>query len=207
MRRVTTRPINVTSPHGKRTSTSLNGWYVPEIRSDSVSLNSEIFRLRTGLQSLIRRCPKDSRSPKLTGGLARTASRKTNTTQWHFKRRALLRPASTTIASSTSSRNTCTSTQAAGPPVMRVQLRPTCSTIPTSHVRLIFALEAVIAYHLLPAFVDIMANKVQAARTVRSQFVVGEYNSVSCSGKVNLTDTFGQSLVRSHYTPLFVFQN
>ncbi|CAE6402824.1 unnamed protein product [Rhizoctonia solani] len=33
-----------------------------------------------------------------------------------------------------------------------------------------------------------------AANSVGSDFVVGEFNSVSCSGKVNITDTFGQAL-------------
>ncbi|KAH8822707.1 hypothetical protein DL96DRAFT_1714151 [Flagelloscypha sp. PMI_526] len=46
----------------------------------------------------------------------------------------------------------------------------------------------------ITSFVDIMVNKVEAARSVGAEFVVGEFNSVSCSGKVNLTDTFAQAL-------------
>ncbi|CAE6450043.1 unnamed protein product, partial [Rhizoctonia solani] len=43
-------------------------------------------------------------------------------------------------------------------------------------------------------FVDILRSKIAAANSVGSDFVVGEFNSVSCSGKVNITDTFGQAL-------------
>jgi hypothetical protein len=44
--------------------------------------------------------------------------------------------------------------------------------------------------------VDILKPKVAAALSVDSDFVVGEFNSVSCSGKPNVTDVFGQALVR-----------
>ncbi|CEL61683.1 hypothetical protein RSOLAG1IB_04433 [Rhizoctonia solani AG-1 IB] len=46
----------------------------------------------------------------------------------------------------------------------------------------------------ITSFVDILRSKIAAANSVGSDFVVGEFNSVSCSGKVNITDTFGQAL-------------
>ncbi|KAJ1306966.1 hypothetical protein OPQ81_007946 [Rhizoctonia solani] len=46
----------------------------------------------------------------------------------------------------------------------------------------------------ITSFVDILRSKIAAANNVGSDFVVGEFNSVSCSGKVNITDTFGQAL-------------
>ena len=46
----------------------------------------------------------------------------------------------------------------------------------------------------ITTFVDILRPKIAAAKQVGSDFVVGEYNSVSCSGKVNVTDIFGQAL-------------
>ncbi|KAF8675664.1 hypothetical protein RHS04_06641 [Rhizoctonia solani] len=44
----------------------------------------------------------------------------------------------------------------------------------------------------ITSFVDILRSKIAAANSVGSDFVVGEFNSVSC--KVNITDTFGQAL-------------
>ncbi|KAJ7343161.1 hypothetical protein DFH08DRAFT_702361 [Mycena albidolilacea] len=46
----------------------------------------------------------------------------------------------------------------------------------------------------ITAFVGLLAPKVAAARGNGSDLVVGEFNSVSCSGKENVTDIFGQAL-------------
>ncbi|CAE6364616.1 unnamed protein product [Rhizoctonia solani] len=51
-----------------------------------------------------------------------------------------------------------------------------------------------ILWKLTEPFVDILRSQISAANSVGSDFVVGEFNSVSCSGKVNITDTFGQAL-------------
>ncbi|KAF7311470.1 Glycoside hydrolase family 79 protein [Mycena kentingensis (nom. inval.)] len=46
----------------------------------------------------------------------------------------------------------------------------------------------------ITAFVGLLKEKVAAAEKVGSELVVGEFNSVSCSGKPNVTDIFGQAL-------------
>ncbi|KAJ6525730.1 hypothetical protein B0H19DRAFT_589203 [Mycena capillaripes] len=46
----------------------------------------------------------------------------------------------------------------------------------------------------ITAFVGLLGPKVVAARNAGSDLVVGEFNSVSCSGKENVTDIFGQAL-------------
>ncbi|KAJ7775143.1 hypothetical protein B0H16DRAFT_1713571 [Mycena metata] len=46
----------------------------------------------------------------------------------------------------------------------------------------------------ITAFVGLLGPKVVAARNNGSDLVVGEFNSVSCSGKPNVTDIFGQAL-------------
>ncbi|KAJ7172218.1 hypothetical protein C8R46DRAFT_947166 [Mycena filopes] len=46
----------------------------------------------------------------------------------------------------------------------------------------------------ITAFVGLLGAKVTAARKNGSDLVVGEFNSVSCSGKPNVTDIFGQAL-------------
>ncbi|KAK7037976.1 hypothetical protein R3P38DRAFT_2903724 [Favolaschia claudopus] len=46
----------------------------------------------------------------------------------------------------------------------------------------------------ITAFVGLLESKVAAARGNASDLVVGEFNSVSCSGKENVTDIFGQAL-------------
>ncbi|KAJ7709588.1 hypothetical protein B0H17DRAFT_998910 [Mycena rosella] len=46
----------------------------------------------------------------------------------------------------------------------------------------------------ITAFVGLLAPKVVAAQKAGSDLVVGEFNSVSCSGKPNVTDIFGQAL-------------
>ncbi len=44
------------------------------------------------------------------------------------------------------------------------------------------------------AYLDGFTPQIAAAKSVGKEFVVGEYNSVSCSGKENVTNTFGQAL-------------
>ncbi|KAJ6597210.1 hypothetical protein DFH09DRAFT_904977 [Mycena vulgaris] len=46
----------------------------------------------------------------------------------------------------------------------------------------------------ITAFVGLLAPKVIAAQKAGSDLVVGEFNSVSCDGKANVTDIFGQAL-------------
>jgi len=46
----------------------------------------------------------------------------------------------------------------------------------------------------ITAYLDLWKPQIAAAKSVGKDFVVGEYNSVSCSGKENVTDTFGQAL-------------
>ncbi|KAL0636330.1 hypothetical protein Q9L58_004677 [Maublancomyces gigas] len=43
-------------------------------------------------------------------------------------------------------------------------------------------------------YVDLWIPQIEAANAAGGEFFVGEYNSVSCSGKLNVTDTFGQAL-------------
>lgn len=44
------------------------------------------------------------------------------------------------------------------------------------------------------AYVDLWKPQIAAARGLGKDFVVGEYSSVSCSGKENVTNAFGQAL-------------
>lgn len=44
------------------------------------------------------------------------------------------------------------------------------------------------------SFLDQWKPHIAAAKQAGAEFVVGEYNSVSCSGKENVTNTFGQAL-------------
>ncbi|CAL1716179.1 unnamed protein product [Somion occarium] len=46
----------------------------------------------------------------------------------------------------------------------------------------------------ITAYLSQWKLQVAAAKSVGKEFVVGEYNSVSCSGKENVTNTFGQAL-------------
>ncbi|KAH8100758.1 hypothetical protein BXZ70DRAFT_906948, partial [Cristinia sonorae] len=46
----------------------------------------------------------------------------------------------------------------------------------------------------ITGFLDQYKPDIAAAKRVGAEFVVGEYNSVSCSGKENVTNTFGQAL-------------
>ncbi|KAG8730950.1 hypothetical protein FRC12_019981, partial [Ceratobasidium sp. 428] len=63
---------------------------------------------------------------------------------------------------------------------------------PASNVRAI--VPNIMNHTNITSFVDILRSKIAAANSVASDFVVGEFNSVSCSGKVNVTDIFGQAL-------------
>ena len=44
------------------------------------------------------------------------------------------------------------------------------------------------------ASLDLWKPQIAAAKSLGKEFVVGEFSSVSCSGKQNVTDTFGQAL-------------
>ncbi|KAI0091215.1 glycoside hydrolase superfamily [Irpex rosettiformis] len=46
----------------------------------------------------------------------------------------------------------------------------------------------------ITAYLDLWKPQIAAAKGVGKEFVVGEFSSVSCSGKQNVTDTFGQAL-------------
>ncbi|KZT52421.1 glycoside hydrolase family 79 protein [Calocera cornea HHB12733] len=46
----------------------------------------------------------------------------------------------------------------------------------------------------ITAYVDEWKPQIAAAQSVGVPFIVGEFNSVSCSGKTGVTDTFGQAL-------------
>lgn len=58
------------------------------------------------------------------------------------------------------------------------------------------------------AYLDLWKPQIAAAKGRGKDFVVGEYSSVSCSGKENVTDTFGQALWLSdskHHHPSVIF--
>jgi hypothetical protein len=46
-------------------------------------------------------------------------------------------------------------------------------------------------------YIDLWRPQVTAAQSVGAQLVIGEFSSVSCSGKENVTNTFGQALCES----------
>lgn len=46
----------------------------------------------------------------------------------------------------------------------------------------------------ITAYVDLWMPQIAAAKSVGAELVIGEFSSVSCSGKQNVTDTFGQAL-------------
>ena len=43
-------------------------------------------------------------------------------------------------------------------------------------------------------YLDLWKTQIAAANANGKEFIVGEYNSVSCFGKQNVTDVFGQAL-------------
>ncbi|KAI5847401.1 hypothetical protein DFP73DRAFT_475540 [Morchella snyderi] len=55
-------------------------------------------------------------------------------------------------------------------------------------------LENLVNHANITSYVDLWIPQIQAADAAGGEFFVGEYNSVSCSGKLNVTDTFGQAL-------------
>ncbi|KAK7691054.1 hypothetical protein QCA50_006157 [Cerrena zonata] len=58
----------------------------------------------------------------------------------------------------------------------------------------IATLTNLINHQNITAYLSEWKPQVAAAQSVGKEFVVGEYNSVSCSGKQNVTNTFGQAL-------------
>ncbi|EJD07106.1 uncharacterized protein FOMMEDRAFT_77371 [Fomitiporia mediterranea MF3/22] len=58
----------------------------------------------------------------------------------------------------------------------------------------IATLPNLINHRNITAYLDLWKPQISAARARGKEFVVGEYSSVSCSGKQNVTDTFGQAL-------------
>ncbi|GJE88664.1 glycosyl hydrolase family 79 C-terminal beta domain-containing protein [Phanerochaete sordida] len=58
----------------------------------------------------------------------------------------------------------------------------------------IATLPNLINHQNITAYLDLWKPQIAAARSQGHEFVVGEYSSVSCSGKENVTNTFGQAL-------------
>jgi hypothetical protein len=50
------------------------------------------------------------------------------------------------------------------------------------------------SYHHMQAYLDLWKPQIAAAKSVGKEFIVGEYSSISCSGKENVSDTFGQAM-------------
>ncbi|KAF8509442.1 hypothetical protein JB92DRAFT_514731 [Gautieria morchelliformis] len=55
-------------------------------------------------------------------------------------------------------------------------------------------LPAMVNHQNIVAYLNLWKPQIAAAHARGKEFVVGEYGSVSCSGKENVTDTFGQAL-------------
>ncbi|KAI0690173.1 hypothetical protein BC835DRAFT_1417993 [Cytidiella melzeri] len=58
----------------------------------------------------------------------------------------------------------------------------------------IATLPNLINHNNITAYLDLWKPQIAAAKGEGKEFVVGEFSSVSCSGKENVTDTFGQAL-------------
>ncbi|EJD40230.1 hypothetical protein AURDEDRAFT_91104 [Auricularia subglabra TFB-10046 SS5] len=58
----------------------------------------------------------------------------------------------------------------------------------------IATLEHLVDHPNITAYLDLWKPQIAAANANGKEFIVGEYNSVSCSGKQNVTDVFGQAL-------------
>ncbi|EKM58316.1 glycoside hydrolase family 79 protein [Phanerochaete carnosa HHB-10118-sp] len=58
----------------------------------------------------------------------------------------------------------------------------------------IATLPNLINHQNITAYLDLWKPQIAAAKSRGKDFVVGEFSSVSCSGKENVTDTFGQAL-------------
>ncbi|KIJ37551.1 glycoside hydrolase family 79 protein, partial [Sphaerobolus stellatus SS14] len=55
-------------------------------------------------------------------------------------------------------------------------------------------LPALVNHTNITTYLDLWKPQIAAARATGKEFVVGEYGSVSCSGKQNVTDTYGQAI-------------
>ncbi|CAE6455633.1 unnamed protein product [Rhizoctonia solani] len=55
-------------------------------------------------------------------------------------------------------------------------------------------LEALVNHNNITAYLDLWKPQIAAARGVGKEFVIGEYSSISCSGKQNVSDTYGQAM-------------
>jgi hypothetical protein len=47
---------------------------------------------------------------------------------------------------------------------------------------------------LLKNYLNLWKPQIAAAKSVGKEFIIGEYSSISCSGKQNVSDTFGQAM-------------
>lgn len=55
-------------------------------------------------------------------------------------------------------------------------------------------IEALVNHNNITAYLDLWKPQIAAARSLGKEFVIGEYSSISCSGKQNVSDTFGQAM-------------
>ncbi|EUC53696.1 glycoside hydrolase family 79 protein [Rhizoctonia solani AG-3 Rhs1AP] len=55
-------------------------------------------------------------------------------------------------------------------------------------------LEALVNHNNITTYLDLWKPQIAAARGVGKEFVIGEYSSISCSGKQNVSDTYGQAM-------------
>ncbi|KAG8678542.1 hypothetical protein FRC08_017684, partial [Ceratobasidium sp. 394] len=55
-------------------------------------------------------------------------------------------------------------------------------------------LEALVNHNNITAYLDLWKPQIATARGLGKEFVIGEYSSISCSGKQNVSDTFGQAM-------------
>ncbi|KAI0342826.1 hypothetical protein BDW22DRAFT_1357353 [Trametopsis cervina] len=58
----------------------------------------------------------------------------------------------------------------------------------------IATLPNLVNHNNITAYLDLWKPQIAAAKSIWKEFVVGEYGSVSCSGRENVTNTFGQAL-------------
>ncbi|KAG8773777.1 hypothetical protein FRC12_002318 [Ceratobasidium sp. 428] len=58
----------------------------------------------------------------------------------------------------------------------------------------IATLEALVNHNNITAYLDLWKPQIAAARGLGKEFVIGEYSSISCSGKQNVSDTFAQAM-------------
>lgn len=55
-------------------------------------------------------------------------------------------------------------------------------------------IEALVNHNNITAYLDLWKPQIAAARGLGKEFVIGEYSSISCSGKQNVSDTYGQAM-------------